>query len=48
MTKSTEYSWAELVKKVDPAHSDPKPSYTFNGKQFYSPKKKRNDRSRKS
>lgn len=48
MTKETEFSWAELVKKADPNSTAPVPSYVFNGKSFYSPQKKRNNGSRKS
>ena len=48
MTKSTDFSWVEIVKKADPNYDRPSPSYEFNGKSFYSPKKKKNARSRKS
>ena len=48
MTKTTEFSWVEVIKKVDPDYDRSRQSYEFNGKSFYSPKKKRNARSRKS
>jgi hypothetical protein len=48
MTKQTDFSWAELVKKADPSHGSPTPEYTFNGKQFFKPQKNKNARNRKS
>ena len=42
MTKQTDFSWAELVKKADPSHGAPTPEYTFNGKPFFKPQKNGN------
>ena len=39
-------SWKEIVEKIDPKYSHPKPGYFFNGKPFHTPSKK-NARRRK-